>query len=149
MHATSTVNVQQENQDGWGCPNISFLNIVYSVARVFLTVRAIQSMNGGPQKWYDSDNELQLWLDYFRNSAYSVETSESCMGFNLCKTHYVTMRTAYRARVCQICKNDTTTKWYIGEKFLELLGPLKDDYVAANDWVCKKGYWVTKVYWES
>ena len=49
------------------------------------------------------------------------------------------MRTAYRARVCQICKNDTT-KWYIGEKFLELLGPLKDDYVAANDWVCEKCY---------
>ena len=91
----------------------------------------------GPEKWYDSDNELQLWLDYFRNSAYSLETSESCMGFNLCKTHYVTMRTAYRARVCQICKNDTT-KWYIGENFLELLGPLKDDYnVASNDWVCE------------
>ena len=44
---------------------------LYTVARVFLTVRAIQSMNGGPEKWYDSDNELQLslLLDYFRNSA--------------------------------------------------------------------------------
>ena len=94
----------------------------------------------GPEKWYDSDSELQLWLDYFRNSGYNVETSESCMGFNLCKAHYVTMRTAYRARACQVCKDDTT-KWFVAEKLLKLLGPLKDDYnLVPNDWVCEKCY---------
>ena len=70
---------------------------------------------------------IMVRLLIFRNSAYKVETSESCTGFNLCKAHYVTMCTTYRTRVCQICKNDTS-EWYIGEKFLELLGPLKDDY---------------------
>ena len=56
------------------------------------------------------------------------------------KLTIVTMRTAYHARACQVCKCDTT-KWYVGEKLLELLGPLKDDYnLASNDWVCEKCY---------
>ena len=34
---------------------------------------------------FDQTYELQLWLDYFRNSVYNVETSEPCMGFNYTK----------------------------------------------------------------
>ena len=82
----------------------------------------------GPDKWYDNDDEFQLWSDYFSNSGYSVMTSESSTGYNLCKAHYVIMRTAYRNRVCKLCKNDSITRWTVGQKLLELLGPLKDDY---------------------
>ena len=94
----------------------------------------------GPEKWYDGDDEFQLWSDYFTNSGYRVSVGESCMGYNLCKAHYVTMRTAYRTRACKLCKNDSSvTKWTIGQTFLDMLGPLKEDYdVAPNDWVCDK-----------
>ena len=96
----------------------------------------------GPEKWYDSDDEFQLWSDYFTNNGYSVSTGESCMGYNLCKLHNVTMRTGYRTRACKLCKEDSSiTKWTIGQKFLDMLEPLKDDYdVAPNDWVCDKCY---------
>lgn len=96
----------------------------------------------GPDKWYENDSEFQLWLDYFRNSEYSVMTSESCMGYSLCKTHYVNMRTACRNRACKVCGEDSSvTKWMIGQKLLELLGPLRSDYdLAPNDWVCGKCY---------
>ena len=52
------------------------------------------------------------------------------------------MRAVYRNRACVLCKEDSiTTKWTLGQKLLELLGPLKDDYdLAPNDWVCIKCY---------
>ena len=45
-----------------------------------------------------------------------VMTSESCTGYNLCKAHCVTMRMAYRNRVCKLSKNDSITKWTVGQK---------------------------------
>ena len=96
----------------------------------------------GPKKWYDCDSEFQQWCDYFKNSGYTVVAGESCMGYNLCKSHYVNMRAVHRNRVCVLCKEgSTTTNWTIEQKLLELLGPLKDDYdLAPNDWVCNKCY---------
>lgn len=84
MLAIGIVHGLVVNHDGLNCLSMQYIDIVSYAVRVnWKIVHVKKSVIGGPPKWYDNDEELQLILQYFKCTDYTINDDNH----NLCKSH--------------------------------------------------------------
>ena len=89
----------------------------------------------GTPVWYDDDETLQLWLQYFKCTGYTIRDDDKHF---LCKSHYVSMRQVVSNHLCSICKCTSADKWNIGQNLIKELGSSSSGTdIQADDWVCE------------
>ena len=60
----------------------------------------------GPEQWYGTIDELKMWIDYYQCS----NVVDDQQTYNLCKSHYVSMRQAASNRSCKICSSTSPSQ---------------------------------------
>ena len=87
----------------------------------------------GSMQWYQSGDELNSWVQYFRACGENVVDNEH----SLCMHHYNKMRQTARTRTCKVCATASSVLWHVGTAVMEAMGSLKDTCEFGElDWVC-------------
>ena len=89
----------------------------------------------GPEQWYGTTDELKLWLEHYQCS--TVVHVDSQQNYNLCKSHYVSMRQVASNRSYQICSCTSPSQWYNGQTYLDKIGSQTCEHnIDPLGWLC-------------